>query len=169
MTEAYGGFWRRALAFLIDQAILNVIYLIFLLAGGLFNLLGQAAGGGPSWPAAAADAGVSQATAGFALLYSLAVVLVTVLYYIWFVAAAGRTPGKMILDLHIRPVKGGEIAFGVAFLRFVAYLVSGAPLYLGFLWIAIDPRKQGWHDKIAGTVVVRERRPPLDSAASPCL
>ena len=157
MTEAYGGFWRRGLAFCIDQVILNVIYLIFLLAGGLSHLLGQAAGGGGPWPAAAPGAGVPQTTAGFTLLYFLAVVVITVLYFTYFVAVAGRTPGKMILGLHIRPVAGGGITFGVAFLRLIGYLVSGVMFYLGFLWIAVDPRKQGWHDKIAGTVVIRDR------------
>ena len=38
-------------------------------------------------------------------------------------------------------------------LRFLAYFVSALPLYLGFLWIALDRRKQGWHDKIARTIV----------------
>jgi uncharacterized RDD family membrane protein YckC len=38
--------------------------------------------------------------------------------------------------------------------RYFAYLASIIPLFLGFLWIAFDKRKQGWHDKLAGTVVV---------------
>jgi glyoxylase-like metal-dependent hydrolase (beta-lactamase superfamily II) len=42
--------------------------------------------------------------------------------------------------------------------RYLGYYVSTLPLMLGFLWIAFDPRKQGWHDKMAGTVVVRPRR-----------
>jgi uncharacterized RDD family membrane protein YckC len=40
--------------------------------------------------------------------------------------------------------------------RLACYFVSAAVLYLGFFWIAIDRRKQGWHDKIAGTVVIEE-------------
>jgi len=39
-------------------------------------------------------------------------------------------------------------------LRFFAYFVSALPLYLGFLWAAFDRRKQGWHDKIARTIVI---------------
>jgi uncharacterized RDD family membrane protein YckC len=42
--------------------------------------------------------------------------------------------------------------------RYLAYYVSMIPLFLGFFWIGIDARKQGWHDKLAGTVVVRPRR-----------
>ena len=52
------------------------------------------------------------------------------------------------------------MTFGLAFLRWVGYILSGIFLYLGFLWIAWDGRKQGWHDKIAGTVVVRRPAPP---------
>ena len=40
--------------------------------------------------------------------------------------------------------------------RYFAYLVSIVPMFLGFLWIAFDKRKQGWHDKLAGTVVIRD-------------
>jgi uncharacterized RDD family membrane protein YckC len=39
-------------------------------------------------------------------------------------------------------------------LRFLGYFVSAFPLYLGFLWAALDRRKQGWHDKIARTIVI---------------
>ena len=41
-----------------------------------------------------------------------------------------------------------------AFIRFVAYLASMLPLMLGFLWVLKDSRKQGFHDKIANTVVL---------------
>ncbi|TMG88252.1 MAG: RDD family protein [Betaproteobacteria bacterium] len=40
--------------------------------------------------------------------------------------------------------------------RYFAYLVSIIPIFLGFLWIAFDKRKQGWHDKLAGTVVIQD-------------
>jgi uncharacterized RDD family membrane protein YckC len=42
--------------------------------------------------------------------------------------------------------------------RYVGYIISTIPLCLGFLWVGFDSKKQGWHDKIAGTVVVRNRR-----------
>jgi uncharacterized RDD family membrane protein YckC len=49
------------------------------------------------------------------------------------------------------------MTFGLAFLRWVGYIISAVVLYLGFVWIAFDAKKQGWHDKIAGTVVIRVR------------
>ncbi len=42
--------------------------------------------------------------------------------------------------------------------RYLGYFASTIPLCLGFLWIAFDKRKQGWHDKLAGTVVIRAQR-----------
>jgi len=91
-------------------------------------------------------------------LYWGAVVIVTALYFTCFVAVTGQTPGKMVLGLKVVPVEDGIMTFGMAFLRWVGYIVSSFFFYLGFVWIAFDPRKQGWHDKIAGTVVVRESR-----------
>lgn len=69
----------------------------------------------------------------------------------------GATPGKLAVGVKIVDARTGQPApTGRLVLRFVCYLVSAAPLYLGFLWIAFDRRKQGWHDKIAGTVVIHE-------------
>ena len=67
----------------------------------------------------------------------------------------GATPGKVALGVKIvdantlLPASTARLV-----LRFFGYLVSALPLYLGFLWIAIDRRKQGWHDKIARTIVI---------------
>jgi uncharacterized RDD family membrane protein YckC len=44
-------------------------------------------------------------------------------------------------------------------LRYAGYFVALLPVGLGILWVAFDARKQGWHDKLAKTVVVRGRRP----------
>jgi uncharacterized RDD family membrane protein YckC len=44
---------------------------------------------------------------------------------------------------------------GRSFLRYVGYWVVWITLFIGFIWVAFDGRKQGWHDKIAGTLVVR--------------
>ncbi len=69
----------------------------------------------------------------------------------------GATPGKMAVSARIVDAKTGATpATGKLVLRYVAYVVSMLPLGLGFLWIAVDRRKQGFHDKIAGTVVVYE-------------
>lgn len=52
---------------------------------------------------------------------------------------------------------GGPLTLGQGVGRYFAYFVSTIPLGLGFLWVAFDKRKQGWHDKLAHTVVIRRR------------
>ena len=69
----------------------------------------------------------------------------------------GATPGKMAVGARIVDAKTGAApSTGRLVARYAGYLVSMLPLFLGFAWIAIDRRKQGWHDKIAGTVVVND-------------
>jgi uncharacterized RDD family membrane protein YckC len=67
----------------------------------------------------------------------------------------GATPGKMAISAKIVDAKtAGPPATGKLVLRYFAYLASTLPLFLGFLWIAFDDRKQAFHDKIAGTLVI---------------
>ena len=69
----------------------------------------------------------------------------------------GATPGKIAIAARIVDAQTGQPPSTARLVvRLFAYVVSALPLYLGFLWIAFDRRKQGWHDKIAGTVVIPE-------------
>ena len=47
------------------------------------------------------------------------------------------------------------LSMGQAVGRYFAYLLAMLPIFLGFIWIAFDDKKQGWHDKLAGSVVIR--------------
>jgi uncharacterized RDD family membrane protein YckC len=77
------------------------------------------------------------------------------LLILWFWIKYSATPGKMLLDCEIVDARTGEqIDFKQIILRYLGYIVSALPFGLGFLWIMWDERKQGWHDKIAGTVVI---------------
>lgn len=68
------------------------------------------------------------------------------------------TPGKMAFSARIVDAASGQPAsVGQLVGRYFAYFVSAVPLCLGFLWVAFDRRKRGWHDKLAGTVVVRQQ------------
>jgi len=69
------------------------------------------------------------------------------------------TPGKMVVEARVVDARTGKtLGVGQAIGRYLAYIVSALPFGLGFLWVAFDRKKQGWHDKMAGTVVVRPRR-----------
>ncbi len=58
----------------------------------------------------------------------------------------------------LRDSDGGRISAGQAVLRGVGFVVSSIPLYLGFIWIFIDPLRRGWHDLIAGTVMIERHQ-----------
>jgi uncharacterized RDD family membrane protein YckC len=85
--------------------------------------------------------------------------VLTAIAVIVFWIYKSATPGKMIFGAKIVDADtGGALTTGQAIGRYFAYYVSLLPLCLGFLWVAFDARKQGFHDKLAGTVVVRKRR-----------
>jgi uncharacterized RDD family membrane protein YckC len=67
----------------------------------------------------------------------------------------GTTIGGIVLGLKVVRFDGQPVSFTVAIVRALASAFSAIVLFLGFLWIAWDRDKQGWHDKIAGTVVLR--------------
>jgi hypothetical protein len=87
------------------------------------------------------------------------------IYFTWFHGSVGQTPGKMMLGLRVFQASGVKMTFGVAFLRWVGSLISGLFLWLGYLWIAVDGRKQGWHDKIAATLVARVGYEPVPGSS----
>jgi len=154
MTDRrYGGFWRRLVAFLIDKVILYFVSLILFLIGLLaLGLKGDMLG-----RVLASPADLTHGMGIFALLYLTASLLAGMTYFTWFHGIVGRTPGKMLLGLRVIQASGDPITPGIAFLRWVGYLISGPIFCLGFLWVAFDGRKQGWHDKIAATLVIRWR------------
>lgn len=66
------------------------------------------------------------------------------------------TPGKMLLKVKIVDAETfEEVSKGRLVIRYLAYYLSTAVLLLGFFWVAWDKRKQGWHDKLAKTVVTK--------------
>lgn len=76
----------------------------------------------------------------------------TVLFWLYKRA----TPGKMAVAAQVVDAKtGNTMSVGQSMLRYLGYFIAGLPLGLGIIWVAFDSRKQGWHDKIAGTVVVK--------------
>jgi uncharacterized RDD family membrane protein YckC len=77
---------------------------------------------------------------------------------ILFWVAKQATPGKMAISAKIVDAQTGNAANQTQLIgRYLAYYLSAIPLGLGFIWVAFDERKQGWHDKLSGTVVVRKK------------
>lgn len=80
-------------------------------------------------------------------------------YFVALWAAGGRTLGMLLVGIRVvRQEDGGRLGLRRSLVRLVGYLVDGASCMLGFAWAAVDRRRQGWHDKMAGSYVVRRRR-----------
>ncbi len=96
---------------------------------------------------------ISMVTA-FAHLGSVCLI-VALAYFVGMWTWRGTTIGGIVLKLKVVRVDGRPLTFVVALVRGLAAAFSAVVLFLGFLWIAWDKDKQGWHDKIAGTTVIR--------------
>lgn len=147
----YAGFWRRGAAWFLDLLFLTPITVVV-----LHLVYGRA-----YWRWLSSD----EVTLfyGFwdpVVNYGLPLAFVVGLW-----AWIGATPGKWVMGCRVLDMRTGHFPSpGRALLRFAAYLASYLPLGLGFFWAAWDRRKQGFHDKIAGTIVVREQHvlPTMD-------
>lgn len=159
-TYQFAGFGRRLVAYSIDGFIISIILIFLMVVAGVAYFAGSIAGDGSAIMAQIAD---PDQMASFTVWIWLLSLLANIGYFTYFHGATGRTPGKMLLGLQVVSVDGKPISFGTAFLRSVGYLVSSIVFCLGYIWIIFDKRKQGWHDKIAGTLVII--REPQVSAA----
>lgn len=138
----YVGFWARVLASIIDTILLMIASapLASIIYGhGYFAYDYTASTNSPG---------------GFLINFVLPAVIV-----IAFWSMKHATPGKMAIGARIVDAKtGGAPSLAQHVIRYLGYFVSIFPACLGLLWVAFDSRKQGWHDKLAGTVVVRRKR-----------
>jgi uncharacterized RDD family membrane protein YckC len=143
MNEAqpkYVGFWARVGAAIIDTILAMVIVapLLTYFYGAEYWIRTGSLIAGP------ADL----------LLNWILPAIAVILFWIYRQA----TPGKMAIGAKIVDAKTlGKPATGQLVIRYLGYYVSIIPLMLGILWVGFDARKQGWHDKLAGTLVVRSR------------
>ncbi|HEY9198662.1 MAG TPA: RDD family protein [Gammaproteobacteria bacterium] len=140
-TPEYAGFWIRVAASLIDTVLILIITfpLVYAIYGEDYfdpELTGLVAG-----------------PADFLITWVLPAVAV-VLFWI----SRQATPGKMALSLRIVDANsGGGLSVSQSVIRYLGYYVSAIPLCLGLIWVGFDKRKQGWHDKLAHTLVIRVR------------
>ena len=133
----YIGFWWRVSATIVDSILLAIITVPILLH----------AYGDQYWQSEAFIRGPLDF-----LLTWVAPAIAVILFWIYKAA----TPGKMAVSAKIVDARTGQRPSTAQFVgRYFAYFVSVLPLGLGMLWVAFDKRKQGWHDKLAGTLVIR--------------
>ena len=134
----YVGFWIRMWASLIDTLLLSIVLIPLMLA--IY--------GGERLASGVTITGLNN------LLISYILPAIAVIAF-WSVRHA--TPGKMVFRAHIVDARTGNApTLKQHIIRYLGYFISAFFFCLGFLWIAFDSKKQGWHDKLAGTVVVRQ-------------
>jgi uncharacterized RDD family membrane protein YckC len=146
-TTTYAGFWRRVAAVIIDGLILSVVTVPLTLA----------VGAGDTYAEAARSSAASSVSA-----------VVTWLYYALMESSARQaTLGKMALGIIVTDLEGRRIGFGKATGRHFAKILSALILGIGFLMVAFTQRKQGLHDILAGTLVIRGQAPSVPTIPPP--
>lgn len=76
-------------------------------------------------------------------------------YWYFWTRNNGQTPGKTLMKIRVVKKDGTPMRDADAIVRVIGYYIGGAILLLGFLWALWDPNRQGWHDKLANTYVVK--------------
>ncbi|MBN2459614.1 RDD family protein [Candidatus Woesearchaeota archaeon] len=127
-NPTYVGFWKRFLSLILDSIII----------GAPANLIGY---------------GLAFATGIASMAYLIP--LASFLLIVYMDGIKGGTPGKLILKMRIVNEQGNYIGIPSAILRYIGKILSGIILGIGHLMIAWDKKKQGLHDKIASTYVVK--------------
>ena len=136
-NATYAGFWIRVWASFIDTLLIALV-----VGPPIYWIYG---------PAYLEQEQMIAGTADFLLTWIFPAVAV-MLFWIY----KSATPGKMVAGIKVIDARtGGPLTAAQAIVRYLGYYVSLLPMLLGFFWVAFDSRKQGWHDKIARTVVVK--------------
>lgn len=127
-TAPKAGFWMRVLAWLIDGLCIGIpAYAVshVLLRGDL------------------------------ATYYGVGIIIeICYFMYFWSSYGKGQTIGMQLLHMKVVRTDGSLLSLSGAFIRFIGIIIAALPLDIGLLWVAFDPQKQGWHDKLAGTYVI---------------
>lgn len=155
---AYGGLLIRFVAYLIDSVLIGVPtgILFFILAiTGVVASPANPADVAPPPPGGTAG-GAFYLNPGAILVFDLFVLIVAAGYFAYFWSMGGSTVGMRLFKLRVVDAESGQpIGIGRAVVRYLGFIVAAIPCWVGLIWAAFDPRAQGWHDKIASTVVLR--------------
>ena len=130
VSGAKAGFWIRFVAIFIDSIIVGIVNSAL---GAILSLN-------------------TNGRSGLQLLLGL-------VYYVYFWSSnspwPGQTIGSKLLNIRVIRTNGSDLSISQALIRYVGFVISAICLLIGLIWAAFDPNKQGWHDKIADTYVVK--------------
>ena len=130
VSGAKAGFWIRFVAIFIDAIIVAIVNSAI---GAILNLN-------------------TNRRSGLQVLLGL-------VYYVYFWSSnspwPGQTIGSKLLNIRVIRTDGSDLSLSQALIRYVGFVISAICLLIGLIWAAFDPNKQGWHDKIADTYVIK--------------
>lgn len=135
------GFSPRLLAALMDGAIVSFLSFMLAFVIGLVAIFTNLVH-------------LERATGMLELLALLCLVFFSIIYYLGFWTTNGQTMGNTVVGLKVIRTDGSRLSVGRALLRYIGYIINASVFSIGFLWVVFDPKRQGWHDKLAGTLVV---------------
>jgi len=156
-TQEYAGFWIRVLASFLDSFVMCFVMIPIFLGLSALGILPQGTNvevgyGGYT------SVDNQQASPFGLMIFQLIFGLIVLVYIVVMLKKFGGTVGKLILGLRVVNSGGGELGIGQILLReTIGKIVSLIVLYIGFIMVGFDERKQGLHDKIAGTFVIKTR------------
>ncbi len=136
------GFWTRVVAALLDSMAVGFLQVVLSLLLGFFI--------------AALGNGAPEFQRAMTTVITLFTIALSAGYYVFFTGYCGQTPGKMALRIKVIRTDGAEISYGRAFFReVIGKFVSGIIFGIGYLMVAFDEQKQGLHDRLANTYVIK--------------
>lgn len=142
----YVGFWARFFAFIVDNVLFSAAILFLPLPGinkESFSLSTETMN-------SVANSWSSSVTMDSMWGYLLPMIIVLLFWHF-----RSATPGKMIFKAKVVDAKTGEkLTTKQSIIRYLGYFLSAFFFFIGFLWIGFDKRKQGFHDKLSGSVVI---------------
>lgn len=130
---SYAGFWIRVAASVIDGILMYIVFfgLAFLFMDGLSSM-----------------------ATGMTITLQLIFAAGGIIYFAGMESSSRQaTLGKMAVGIKVGNQKGEQLSFANALGRYFSKIISGIILYIGFMMVGWDKKKQGLHDKIAGTYV----------------
>ena len=140
----YAGLFTRAIAFVIDALIIAIALAII---PWITQILLDSIGIGSFTTRWMVGVERMLASGIFAAIFSYS-------YYAFFWYFVGMTIGNAVMGIRIVRTNGKRIGPLRTLARLFGYVISLIPFGLGFFWILVDDRRQGWHDKLAGTFAV---------------
>nr|WP_137677858.1 RDD family protein [Parerythrobacter lutipelagi] len=137
--ENYAGFWLRVVAYIIDAIIMTVVQFALAAILGVNLMDPEASAGG-----------------GSSILLNVVSIVIAVAYFAGLESSSWQaTVGKKALGLVVTDIDGNRIGIGRAIGRYFGKILSALILLIGFIMVAFTERKQGLHDMLAGTLVVK--------------